>query len=88
MGPPWLQIWGTRILEEWTASTVPVTRTSRLTRGASGAAARVTVGVGREQEVRRRIGITDFHGKVIGIVSAIRRRQAGKCLAIFQINFA
>src|ERR1017187_5918608 len=88
MGPPWLQIWGTRILEERTASTMPLTRTSRLARGASGGAAWVTGGVVREQEARKRRGIAIDSGDVMGLVSAIRRRKGGKCLAESHVNFA
>src|ERR1035437_9324645 len=92
MGPPCLQIWGTRILEERTASTMPLTRTSRLARGVSGevcgGAAWVTGGGEGEQEARKRRGIATESDEVMGLVSAIRRRKGGKCLAGFWIYFA
>src|ERR1035437_8442505 len=87
MGPPWLQIWGTRILEERTASTMPATRTSRLARGVSGGAAWVTGGVEGEQAARRRSGMATDSDDVMGIVSAIRRRKWGKCLAELRVFF-
>src|SRR5437868_12279160 len=88
MGPPWLKIWGTRTLEECTASTMPVTRTSRFTRGASGAAAWVTGGVGREQAARRSKRAAIGKDDIIGLVSAIRRRKRDKCLAGFTVYFS
>src|SRR4051794_19457346 len=57
----WPEIWGTRIFVEWTASTVPVTRTSRARRGGSAGAAWVTAGVGREQELTIRIRAAMAH---------------------------
>ena len=87
MGPPWLQIWGTRILEERTASTMPVTRTSRLARGVSGAAAWATGGTVREQAARKGRRRATDKDEVIGLVSAIRRRWGSKCLAEFGGNF-
>jgi len=42
----------------------------------------------REQEARKRSGIATDSDDVIGLVSAIRRREWGKCLAEFGIYFA
>src|SRR4051812_38262115 len=55
-GPPCPQICGTSTFEECKASTVPLSRISRLARGAvppSGGAACVICGAGREQEANR-----------------------------------
>ena len=78
-------------MEERTASTMPLTRTSRLARGVSGevsgGAAWVTGGVEGEQEARKRRGIATASDEVMGPVSAIRRRKGGKCLAEFRVYF-
>ena len=82
-GPPGPQICGTRTFDEWTASTIPVSRTSCLARGGAEAieAAMAVGGLERVQEAiarhRMAVAISRWEQRMRR-VSHIRRQYPRK----------